>query len=115
MNAIIQRTDYVRSRALLDSSEGQSCVRCGKRDETVVGAHYTGIRQHIYGKGKSVKAHDCCAADLCQECHEYFDRPMCRKSVEASEEFLHCIVLTTIRRMQRGVLVVAPKSEWDEP
>lgn len=110
----ILKTQYVRSRGLLDSSAHQSCIRCGTRDGTVVPAHYTGIRQQALGKGKSVKCHDCCTADLCRACHEYFDQPEQRKSIDASEEFLFLIALTTVRRMQRGVLVVTPKSKWDE-
>lgn len=117
MNAIIQRTQYVHSPALLASSEGQLCVKCQRpgKTPTVVAAHYTGQRQHIYGKGKSIKGHDCLTADLCDECHAYFDQPAGKDKDARSEEFLHCIALTLVRRMQRGVLVVAPRTKWDRP
>lgn len=88
-----------RSRKYLDAAEGQSCVRCGKQDGTIVGCHYTGLRQHTYGKGRGIKCSDAATADLCMECHAYFDQPQQRKSVDASEEFLHCIMLTIIRRL----------------
>lgn len=116
MYSIIERTHYIESPLLLRSSKDQACVRCGKRDGTVVGCHYVGQRQHIYGKGKSVKGHDCLTADLCQTCHAHFDQPANdRTKDERSEEFLHCIALTMVRRLQRGVLVVAPESKWDGP
>jgi hypothetical protein len=79
-------------------------VRCGRNDGTVVACHYTGLRQHFYGKGTRIKCSDVATADLCGACHIYFDQPDTRKSVERSEEFLHCILMTLIRRLQDGVL-----------
>lgn len=114
MNAIIQRTDYIRSKGLMASADTMPCVRCGSMWR-VCSAHYTGLRQHQYGRGKSIKGHDCLTAWLCQDCHNYFDQPKNHKSLEISEDFLHCIALTLVRRMQRGVLVVAPESRWDAP
>ena len=101
---IIRKTDYVRSRKYLDGAEGQSCVRCGSADESVVSCHYTGLRQHHYAKGRSVKCHDICIADLCSQCHKYFDQPKTHKSIEASEEFLHYIMLTILRRIEDGII-----------
>lgn len=109
--APIQKLQYVRSPNLLASSNGMPCIRCGRTD-TVIPAHYTGIRQLAFGKGKGIKCHDCCTADLCQDCHAYFDQPEQRKSIEASEEFLFLIMMSTVRRFNRGVLIVTPKSKW---
>lgn len=95
-----------RYPAYLKASRGQSCARCGHEDGTVVGAHYTGLRQHMYGKGKGIKGSDLAVADLCLQCHLYFDRSMKWKSSEGSEEFLHCIMLTIFNRIERGILVV---------
>lgn len=93
-----------RSRKHLNGASGQPCVRCGTNDGTVVAAHYTGLRQHWYGKGRGIKPTDIATADLCLKCHTYFDNPTERKSVERSEEFLHCILLTIMRRLQDGIL-----------
>ncbi len=95
---------YVRSKKLLKAAKDQSCVRCGADDGTIVGCHYTGLRQHIYGKGRGIKCHDLCVADLCSECHVFFDQPTERKSIESSEDFQHCIILTMVRRFEQGVL-----------
>lgn len=95
-----------RYPACLDAARGQSCVRCGRDDGTVVAAHYTGLRQHIYGKGARIKGSDLVVADLCSKCHPHFDQPKHWKSVEASEEFLHCVMLTIFNRADRGILVV---------
>jgi hypothetical protein len=79
-------------------------VRCGSDDGTSVWAHYTGLRQHQYGKGKGIKGSDIIGAHLCYACHTELDQPQQRKSVEASEEFLHCVALTLIRLVEQEIL-----------
>jgi hypothetical protein len=100
----MQKSNAWRSKKYLHAANGESCIRCGTDDGTIVSAHYTGIRQHTYGKGRGIKCDDLATADLCQACHTYFDQPAQRKSIETSEEFLHCIVMTIIRRVKAGVL-----------
>ena len=102
--SILRKTEYVRSRKYLNAAEDSFCVRCSSEVRPAVACHYTGLRQHDYGKGRGVKCHDICTADLCDECHGYFDRPEINKSIEASEEFLHYIMLTIIRRVQNGII-----------
>ena len=88
-----------RIPSLLALAKHSACVRCEADDGTIVAAHYTGIRQHSYGKGRSLKGSDIAVAFLCCDCHKYFDQPTERKSIERSEEFLHCIMLTLIKAM----------------
>jgi hypothetical protein len=90
--------------ALRRAALGNACVRCYAPNS--VGGHYTGIRQHDLGKGFGQKCDDHCIADLCPECHAYFDQPDAHKSVERSEEFLFLILLTLRRRIAEGVLTV---------
>ena len=92
------------SKKIRASASGEVCTRCESNDRTTVLAHYTGLRQHQYGKGMGRKGSDVVAAYLCAKCHAYFDRPTERKSIEASEEFLHCVVLTFMRLVENGVL-----------
>lgn len=106
----IAKTNHVRLPAMLKASNGRSCVRCGAFNETVVFAHYTGLQQHRFGKGRGIKCHDCCGADLCSNCHRYFDEYQgadgsYTKKIELSEEFLTCCMLTMIRNFQEGVIV----------
>ena len=96
------KDDAWRSKKYTDAANGESCVRCGAA-ETVVACHYTGLRQMSYGKGRSIKCSDVATADLCADCHIWLDTPK-RKSIERSEEFLHLIILTQIRRLADGVL-----------
>lgn len=91
-------------RKITEAARGESCVRCGARDGTVVLAHYTGWRQAAFGKGRGCKGSDLIGAHLCMDCHEYFDRPAARKSIEVSEEFLFLVCLTVIRLQSRGVI-----------
>lgn len=79
-------------------ANGQSCVRCGTCDETVVLCHYSGPWQHRFGKGRGIKGNDLAAAELCGRCHKYFDEYETGNTVERSEEFLAMCLLTNIRR-----------------
>jgi len=85
-------------------SKGETCVRCNRRHESVVGAHYTGVRRGSYGGGLGIKVHDCLVADLCQECHAYIDTLSRDKEGRwgHSEEFLHYIALTVAKRFESG-------------
>lgn len=100
----MQKQPSWRSKKYTDAAAGQSCVRCGRDDETIVPCHYTGFRQHAYGKGRGEKCNDIAIADLCSECHDYFDNRIEYKSIARSEEFLHCCLLTQIRRLAGGIL-----------
>lgn len=93
------KQENYRDKKLLSLAKGRSCSNpeCGKQDGTIVRAHYTGIRQHLFGKAKGLKGHDWISADLCSTCHTMFDQPRVRKSVELSELFLTCIILTIER------------------
>jgi hypothetical protein len=102
-----------RSRKLLDASRGEICVRCNRRDETVVGAHYTGVRRGAYGGGMSIKVHDFAVADLCSECHSFMDTRSRDKEGRwgHSEEFQHYVILTLAKRFESGAVRVAMKGE----
>jgi len=99
-----------RNKKLLQASKGRSCVRCGADDGTIVRAHYTGRRQHNYGKGMGCKGSDLVAADLCFRCHKDFDEHWDlgedgeNGKIRQSEDFLHCIMLTLLRDLEEGIL-----------
>jgi hypothetical protein len=110
-----QRIPPYRSDALLAMSAGEECVRCGHshKRETVVPAHYTGVRRDAYGGGLGVKVHDCLVADLCDECHVYMDAKSRDKEGRwgHSEEMQHYILLTVAKRFITGKWRLARKSE----
>lgn len=106
----------IRSRKYLDGAKGQSCVHCHKKDGTIVAAHYAGLRQHAFGKGRGIKCHDLLVADLCSTCHELFDSgragPMHHsddllRRIDNSETFLYCVALTMVRRYRQGLLLTS--------
>ena len=107
----IEKTSYVRSKKLLQASEGQSCVNCGAVG-TVVGAHLQGIRAQSFGKGRGIKPHDFCVADLCARCHSKFDsyETLAGKNlqlrIDHSEQFMYCVLKTLERRFADGVINV---------
>jgi hypothetical protein len=93
---------------LREASRDQSCVRCGKRDGTIVGAHYTGARRLALGGGFGKKCHDLFIADLCHTCHIEMDTKRDKDTKwEHSEEFLFLIVQTIGRRLEQGVITVS--------
>ena len=93
----------IRSKKLLASARGQSCVNCGVSDDTIVAAHYQGLRSHQYGKGKGQKPHDILVADLC---HKIGDGLGLAKKIDASEQFQHLILKTIVRRIKDGVIKI---------
>ena len=105
-----QKEQIIRSKKITDAARGRSCVNCMSNDGTVVRAHYSGMRQHQYGKGRGIKGHDCIAADLCQRCHAKFDsyqvatgETQLQRDIDHSEQFLHLCFLTLVRDIQEGV------------
>jgi uncharacterized Fe-S cluster-containing radical SAM superfamily protein len=93
---------------LRELARGQSCVRCGKDDGTIVLCHYTGVRRGAFGGGLGIKCHDAVGAELCGVCHHWMDtgsRDKDRKW-ETSEEFLFLVGLTWIRRIEQGVVEI---------
>lgn len=81
------------------------CMMCGNvNDGTVVGAHYTGIRQHELGKGMGQKSTDGAVAYLCYTCHSKFDTYHDENGVARSEEFLFAIVKSHDWLLKQGIL-----------
>ena len=104
----------IRSKKLTNAARDRSCASCGACDGTIVRAHYSGMRQHSYGKGRGIKGHDCIAADLCQKCHTGFDNyemgkgdTKLQRDIDQSEQFLHCCALTLILDIEQGVIKIA--------
>lgn len=83
------------------AAKGMSCIRCGMEGETRA-CHYNGPRQYAYGKGWGIKASDFLTAEFCQSCDARFTEGS--RSIDwenkwdRSEEFLHWIMMTNIRR-----------------
>lgn len=92
---------------LRNAARDETCVRCSAT-YSVVGAHYTGARRLAYHGGYNIKVHDICIAHLCGECHKWIDTLSRDKEKrwEHSEEFQHWILMTIIRLIERGILVV---------
>lgn len=84
-------------------AKDQCCVRCGAT-EGVVLCHYTGVRRLSYGGGLGRKVEDLIGAHLCQACHTYMDTLSRNKALkwEHSEEFQHFVLLTILRLVEQG-------------
>jgi len=98
-----KRAPY-RNRRILDAAKGETCVRCGANDETVVAAHYSGMGAHRLGKGMGQKADDHCVAWLCIACHQEMDSYSEGNGDARAAEFLMLILETQRRLLDRGIL-----------
>lgn len=84
-------------KKLRDAARDQSCVRCGKRDGTIVLAHYSGMNSHKFGKGMGTKCHDLIGAHLCYDCHTYMDSYKDGNDDTRRADFYELILLTILR------------------
>lgn len=92
---------------LTESARHEDCIRCGAPNPYA--CHYNGIRQHSLGKGRGIKANDLATAEFCYQCDKLFTEGNNKafKSIEdRSEQFLFWIMMTNIRRLNKGVLKV---------
>lgn len=84
-------------------------MNCGVKDDTIVSAHYTGLRCHLFGKGTGHKVHDLFVADLCFKCHKAFDEGGAgsfQLQIDKSEQFLYLICQTLLRRIDQGIISI---------
>jgi hypothetical protein len=93
-------------KKLTQSSKGSICIKCGAPD--AYSCHYNGPRQHSYGKGRGIKCNDLLTAEFCHKCdQEFTEGSMLLRwygnKWERSEEFLHWICMTNIRRYNEGL------------
>ena len=65
-----QKTNYVRSKKLMESYRTIPCQNCGREDGTVAGAH----SNWGFGRGRGIKASDDKCASLCARCHMMVDQ-----------------------------------------
>ena len=111
----LQKHKPYRNRAMLDAAKDQCCIRCGKEGETRA-CHYNGPYQYMYGKGRGQKGCDLMTAEFCHSCDLEFtegnmpgwitdlvEEPVIAAFVR-SENFLHWIAMTNIRRIENGWL-----------
>lgn len=90
-----------RNKKLTQSANGESCVRCGIQDGTIVWAHSNQIR---HGKGKGIKAHDIFGALLCHKCHHDFDQGKSLTKEEKRLLFMEWWEESLIRACNKGYL-----------
>jgi len=59
----------MKQNALTKAARGQACTNCGSTHGVVL-AHYSGLRQHLFGKSRGIKGDDEYAAPQCSACHD---------------------------------------------
>ena len=94
---------------LTKASQGSICIKCDAPD--AYSCHYNGKRSLSYGKGRGCKANDLVTAEFCHRCDQEFTEGSMlprwnNNKWERSEEFLHWIAMTNIRRLKEGVIKV---------
>ena len=92
---------------LTEASRGSICIKCGSPG--AYSAHYNGVRQHDYGKGRGIKCNDLATAEFCMLCDSEFSEGSTGKWInkwERSEEFHYFIMLTNLRRLEEGIIKI---------
>ena len=93
---------------LTESAKSQNCIKCGR--SASFAAHYNGPRQHAYGKGRGIKCSDLASAEFCHQCDQEFTEGSTNarwaNKYERSEEFMYWIMLTNIRREEKGSIKI---------
>lgn len=85
---------HFRSKKLLDSAAGRSCVICGSLGTTVA-AHANSV---ALGKGTGIKAPDFFAVHLCTVCHSLYDGRIGKLTKREKEDLWHTAFVRTVAR-----------------
>lgn len=94
---------HYRSKKLLDSAEGQSCVLC-ESIGTTVSAHANSV---ALGKGTGIKVPDYYSAQVCQRCHDMIDGRIPLQGVPYASPFemwTWAFFKTVARWFQQGIV-----------
>ena len=95
---MIEKFNHVRSKAITQAANGESCTICGVEDGTTVFAH---LDEGFAGKGMGQKADDLGGFFACYFCHESY----ARKTV-ANWMVLRAYYRTIRRLWERGIIGV---------
>jgi len=101
MNGIIQKHNYVRSKAYTDAAKDQPCAICQRNDGTTVFCH---LNKSWAGKGKGIKADDFAGFDGCYACHLHYDEP--RSEPFSDLTILRAMYRTIKNRIERDIIIV---------
>lgn len=96
------KTDYYRSKAMMDAVRDFPCGHCGRTVEGTCGAH---PNWHWASKGKSIKAHDIVAA-LCPTCHTELDQGKNWTREERKEAWARAFFNTMLHGFRSGTFEV---------
>lgn len=97
---------HYRSKKLLKSADGQTCVLCGRCDGTVVAAHANSV---ALGKGRGIKCPDYYTAWVCRQCHDQIDGriPMQFTWAKTPHELWEVAFIRTVGQwFQQGIITV---------
>jgi cytochrome c553 len=95
---MLDKTNYFRSKRMMELVRELPCANCGAEDGTVCGAH---PNWSWAGKGRSIKAHDLVAA-LCVRCHTRLDQGKDLQRAEREEMWLKAFYRTMLHAFRTG-------------
>lgn len=67
---MLEKRKPIRSKAIRDAANGESCCVCGRNDGTTVFCH---LNESWAGKGMGQKADDIAGFFGCHDCHRKYD------------------------------------------
>ena len=89
----------IKLKKLRDAARGQSCVACGRWDDSIVFAHLP--TKGVADAGMGMKCDDFWGADLCGGCHFEADHGQYRNDIWWRTRMVY---RTLRRRFEQGVL-----------
>lgn len=90
----------IRSKAIRDAANGESCTVCGRNDGTTVFCH---LNNGWAGKGMGKKADDLAGFFGCGECHRLYDT---HESMPNDAQVLMALFKTTRRLWELGIISI---------
>lgn len=107
MRPIIQKHNYIRSKAITNSAKDEACTICDKNDGTTVFCH---LNESWAGKGKGIKADDIAGFYGCKFCHDMYDGRFGKINVQGftANQIMRAMYRTWKRLIAKGIITIKP-------
>ena len=100
----LQKIPMVRSKAIREAANGESCTWPGCDDKHgVVLAH---SNMSVHGKAGGMKAHDCFGAFLCHNHHLLYDKKTSLSQTDKEWHFMRAMSKTQMRLIVLEIITI---------
>lgn len=100
---MLEKRKAIRSKAIRDAANGESCTVCGRNDGTTVFCH---LNESWAGKGIGQKADDIAGFFGCVGCHSEYDGELNSGVVTADYLIMRAMYRTWRRLWELGIITI---------